>query len=101
MTNTELLSLFQSATMHRCPDYLAGTDKRARWIVADAMREQAKTEEKAMAARLRNAAGLIEAGNKASKDVHAKIGNVRWGKIKAIYLKNCRKILASGKSKTG
>lgn len=91
--SARLLSLFRDAVMYRGTDYLPGTDKRARWIAADAMRDQAKIEERSMAARLRNAAGDIENGSQITKKVHGAIGVKRWVKIQSHYLKRCRNIL--------
>jgi hypothetical protein len=91
--STRLLSMFQDAVMYRGKDYLPGTEKRIRWIAADAIRDQAKLEERSMAARLRNAAGNIENGSQITKKAHDSIGTSRWSKIRARYLKRCRDLL--------
>ncbi len=63
---------------------------RARWVVADALREVAKAEEKSMAARLRIAAGSIQSGVRPSKKVMGKIGAKRLGAAFAVFVRLCR-----------
>ena len=62
---------------------------RSRWVVADALREVAKSEDKSMAARMRIAAGYIENGTRPSKKVMGKIGAKRLSAAFRIFLRLC------------
>jgi hypothetical protein len=66
--------------------YIPETDKRARWLVADALRIVAKNEERSMKARLCHAAGEIENGYRISKKTFGKI-HKRLDKAKIEFLK--------------
>lgn len=92
-TRERLAQFFDAAIMWQGTDYLPGTDKRARWVAADAMRDQAKLEERSMAQRLRLAAGKIESGSGITKKWFNLIGLNRWKKIEDHYLRRCCDLL--------
>jgi len=66
--------------------YIPGTDKRARWLVADAFRMISKNEERSMKMRLCHAAGEVENGCRISNKTFGKIQN-RIGKAKIEFVK--------------
>ena len=81
-------SYFQSG-LYGEPRCLPDERTRCRWLVADALRELAKGEDKSMAARIRNAAGVIEAGGRPTKKVIGAIGQRRFDKALGIFTKFC------------
>jgi hypothetical protein len=79
--------------------YIPGTDKRARWLVADALRIIAKKEERSMKARLCHAAGEIENGYPISKKTFGKI-HKRIEKARVEFLKLAAAAQAAPASET-
>jgi hypothetical protein len=71
--------------LHGKPDYLAESHIRARWVVADALRQMAKEEECAIASRMRLLAGQIEAGYAPTKKVLGKLGRRRLTKLEYLF----------------
>lgn len=87
-------SYFQSG-IYGEPRYLPDEQTRARWVAADALRELAKGEERSMAARIRNMAGKIEAGDRSSKKVMNAIGQKRIHLACLIFIRLCRERVKS------